>query len=165
MIQALLCRDVKSSAKWEVTMAPKAKNVAGSKQSRKGEAFGSSSGQEPVQKFGKKVVERYGWEWFKCQREVKYMGDEFVNKNVRYSRAAVVDRGRPVTDEEMETLADRYPLIESAAFLCRSGPTFLEPLDDDEATTDEAMDDEEEDDAVNEETNALMVFNGGDDEA
>ncbi|KAH0761477.1 hypothetical protein KY290_017550 [Solanum tuberosum] len=72
--------------------------------------------------------------------------------------------GRPVTDEDMETLADRYPLIESAAFLCRSGPTFLEPLDDDKATVDEAMDDEEDDD-VDKETNALMVFDGGDDEA
>ncbi|KAG5612369.1 hypothetical protein H5410_023650 [Solanum commersonii] len=46
----------------EVEMVPKVKSVAGSKRSRKGEASGSSSGQEPVQKFGKKVVERYGWE-------------------------------------------------------------------------------------------------------
>ncbi|KAG5590020.1 hypothetical protein H5410_040534 [Solanum commersonii] len=58
--------------------------------------------------------------------------------------------GQSVTDDEMETLADRYPLIESAAFLCRYGPTFMEPLDDDEVTTDEAMDDEK-DDAVDEE--------------
>ncbi|KAH0655825.1 hypothetical protein KY285_030707 [Solanum tuberosum] len=61
-------------------MAPKAKNVAGSKRSRKGEAFGSFSGREPVQKFGKKAVKRYGWEWFECQRESKYMCDEFVNE-------------------------------------------------------------------------------------
>ncbi|KAH0757937.1 hypothetical protein KY290_021430 [Solanum tuberosum] len=59
--------------------------------------------------------------------------------------------GRPVTDEEIETMAERYPLTEK-------------PLDDDEATADEAMDDEE-DDAVDEEANALMVFDGGDDEA
>jgi len=72
--------------------------------------------------------------------------------------------GRPVTDAEMETMAERYPLTESATFLCRTGPAFLEPLDDDEATADEAMDDEE-DDAVDEEANALMVFDHGDDEA
>ncbi|KAH0689203.1 hypothetical protein KY289_016561 [Solanum tuberosum] len=72
--------------------------------------------------------------------------------------------GLPITDEEMETLADRYPLIESAAFLCRSGPAFMEPFDDDEATADDAMDDSE-DDAVDEEANALMVFDGSDDEA
>ncbi|KAG5580086.1 hypothetical protein H5410_050713 [Solanum commersonii] len=52
--------------------------------------------------------------------------------------------GHPVTDDEMETLADRYPLIDSATFLCKSGPAFLEPLDDDEATANEAMDDDEE---------------------
>uniref|UniRef100_M1DZQ9 Uncharacterized protein n=1 Tax=Solanum tuberosum TaxID=4113 RepID=M1DZQ9_SOLTU len=71
--------------------------------------------------------------------------------------------GRPVTNEEMETLADQYPLFESATFLYRSGPTFLEPLDDDEATVDKAMDDEN--DVVDEEANALMVFYSGDDEA
>ncbi|KAH0679319.1 hypothetical protein KY284_020404 [Solanum tuberosum] len=72
--------------------------------------------------------------------------------------------GCPVTDEEMETMAERYPLTESAPFLCGTGPAFLEPLDDDEATVGEAMDDEE-DDVVDEEANALMVFDGGDDEA
>ncbi|KAH0757339.1 hypothetical protein KY290_020832 [Solanum tuberosum] len=71
--------------------------------------------------------------------------------------------GRPITDEEIETLADRYPLIENAAFLCRFDPAFLQPLDDDEATADEAMDDEE-DDAVDEKANALMVFDSGVDE-
>ncbi|KAH0754315.1 hypothetical protein KY290_024585 [Solanum tuberosum] len=39
--------------------------------------------------------------------------------------------GRPFTDAEMETMAERYPLTESATFLCRTGPAFLEPLDDD----------------------------------
>ncbi|KAH0661654.1 hypothetical protein KY284_026585 [Solanum tuberosum] len=72
--------------------------------------------------------------------------------------------GRPIIDDEMETMAERYPLTESAAFLCRTGPAFLEPLDDDEATIDEAMNDEE-DDVVGEEANALMVFDRGDDEA
>ncbi|KAH0644731.1 hypothetical protein KY284_032615 [Solanum tuberosum] len=343
-------------------MALKAKNVAGSKRSRKGEAFGASGSRESVQKFGKKAVQRYGWEWFACQQEAKYMGDEFVNevrlqsqfpdiyqtvnelglrfifenlgdcnltlvrefyanwltetkyktvpirgKDVKFSarilnellgtpncdhdefnnlkdklsyrdirhalcgvdltarweqskdtgrhntlnfanfnqatrkqfeveillrglitrflreegieeetmdmtvayhpdltgklvdvtRTKALDTshgpvlsaperqarddnvmarmfgmaelqlrigGHPVTDEEMETLADRYLLIESAAFLCRSGPAFMETLDDDEVTADEAMDDEE-DDAGDEEVNALMVFDGGDDEA
>ncbi|KAH0763513.1 hypothetical protein KY290_019586 [Solanum tuberosum] len=271
-------------------MVPKAKNVAGSKRSRKGEAFGSSSGREPLQNFGKKAVERCGWEWFECQREAKYMGDKFVNEvarvwlkivcsvllpakhltevtrdrvvlvymlmkgmpiNVgvilrqnmmkfrnnlrwrfcygglitRFLRAEGIEEetvdmtvayhpdltgklvdmtrikaldtshghvlfaqerqayddsvmarmfwmaklqlrigGRPVTDAEMETMAERYPLTESASFLCRTGPAFLEPLDDNEATVDKAMDDEE-DDVVDEEANALMVFDHGDDEA
>ncbi|KAG5609803.1 hypothetical protein H5410_021084 [Solanum commersonii] len=64
-------------------MEPKSKNIIGradSKQNKKGEAFGYSSGREPVRKFGKKVVERYGWESFKCQKESKYMGDEYVNE-------------------------------------------------------------------------------------
>ncbi|KAH0729888.1 hypothetical protein KY289_001076 [Solanum tuberosum] len=61
--------------------------------------------------------------------------------------------GRRVTDAEMETMAERYPLTESATFLCRTGPAFLEPLDD------------EEDNVVDEEANALMVFDHGDDEA
>ncbi|KAH0661209.1 hypothetical protein KY284_026140 [Solanum tuberosum] len=72
--------------------------------------------------------------------------------------------GRPITDEEMETLADRYILTETAVFLCRSGPSFMKPLDDDEATTDEAMDDEEAD-AVDEDANASIVFDHGNDEA
>uniref|UniRef100_M1DJE3 Putative plant transposon protein domain-containing protein n=1 Tax=Solanum tuberosum TaxID=4113 RepID=M1DJE3_SOLTU len=64
-------------------MAPKAKSVAegaGSKRNIKGEASDSSSSQEPFQKFGKKVVERYGHEWFECQKEAKYLGDEYVNE-------------------------------------------------------------------------------------
>ncbi|KAH0712076.1 hypothetical protein KY289_008035 [Solanum tuberosum] len=334
-------------------MAPKAKNVAGSKRNRKGETFGSSSAWEPIQKFGKKVVQRYGWEWFACQQEAKYMGNEFVNETVielglrfifdnsgdcnltlvrefyanwltetkykivpvrgkdvkfsarilnellgtpnydldelnnlkdkplyrdirhtlygvdstarllvymlmkgmhinvgaiqrqnmmkfrtnlrwrfcygglitRFLRAEGIEEetmdmtvayhpnltsklvdvtrtkaldtshghilsaqekqahddsvmarmfgmaelqlrigGRPVIDEEMATMVERYPLTESAAFLCRTSPAFLEPLDDDEAIDDEAMDDEE-DDVMDEEANALMVFDHGDDEA
>ncbi|KAG5629117.1 hypothetical protein H5410_000834 [Solanum commersonii] len=45
-------------------------------------------------------------------------------------------------------------------FLCKTSPAFLEPLDDDVATANEAMDNEDDDDAVDEETNALMVFDG-----
>uniref|UniRef100_M1DXM9 Putative plant transposon protein domain-containing protein n=1 Tax=Solanum tuberosum TaxID=4113 RepID=M1DXM9_SOLTU len=71
---------------------------------------------------------------------------------------------RHVTNDEMETMTERYPLTESAAFLCKTGPAFLEHLDDDEATVNEAMDDEE-DDVVDGEENALMVFDGSDDEA
>ncbi|KAH0725397.1 hypothetical protein KY284_001262 [Solanum tuberosum] len=73
--------------------------------------------------------------------------------------------GHSVTDDEMETLVDRYPLIDSTAFLCKSGPAFLEPLDDDEATADEAMDDDEEGAIVDGEANALIMFDGGDNEA
>ncbi|KAH0754601.1 hypothetical protein KY290_024871 [Solanum tuberosum] len=72
--------------------------------------------------------------------------------------------GRPVTNAEMATREERYPLIESAAFLCRTGPAFFEPLDDDEASADEAMGDDDED-AADEEANALMVFADGDNEA
>ncbi|KAG5583925.1 hypothetical protein H5410_044359 [Solanum commersonii] len=64
--------------------------------------------------------------------------------------------GRPVTDAEMATMAERYPLSESAIFLCKTGPAFLEPLDNDKA-----IDDEDDDDVVDKETNALMVFDGG----
>ncbi|KAG5580665.1 hypothetical protein H5410_051292 [Solanum commersonii] len=60
--------------------------------------------------------------------------------------------GHPITDEEMETLADRYLLTDSVSFLCRTGPTFLEPLDDYEAMVDE----EKDADVVDEEANALM---------
>ncbi|KAH0658257.1 hypothetical protein KY289_027005 [Solanum tuberosum] len=72
---------------------------------------------------------------------------------------------RPITDEEMETLADPYSLIENVACLCRSGPAFLKPLDDDEPIVDEAMDDEEEAADATYEVHALMVFDGSDDEA
>ncbi|KAH0655199.1 hypothetical protein KY285_030081 [Solanum tuberosum] len=76
--------------------------------------------------------------------------------------------GRPVMDNEMETLAERYPLTESATYICRIGPAFQKPLDDEEANVDEEMDDEEEEDDVDEDANTLMVFDGGrddDDEA
>ncbi|KAG5610679.1 hypothetical protein H5410_021960 [Solanum commersonii] len=190
-------------------MAPKAKSVAGSKRSRKGKAFGSSSGQEPMQKIVKKAVERYGWEWFECQKEAKYMGDEFVNEGIQEENVdmtvaqhpdligklvdvthtktlntshrpilSVLDRqdrddsimarmfgmadlqlrirGRPITDDEMETLADCYPLIDSAAFLYKSRPTFFKLVDDDEAIANEDIDgdddddDDDDDDAVDE---------------
>ncbi|KAH0650410.1 hypothetical protein KY284_030322 [Solanum tuberosum] len=42
--------------------------------------------------------------------------------------------GRPVTENEMETLAKRYPLTDSAMYMCRMGPAFQEPIDDDDAT-------------------------------
>uniref|UniRef100_M1DRM7 Uncharacterized protein n=1 Tax=Solanum tuberosum TaxID=4113 RepID=M1DRM7_SOLTU len=73
--------------------------------------------------------------------------------------------GRLVTDEEMDTLADRYPLTESATFLCRTSPTVLEPLDDNEATADEEMEDDDDANAVDDEANALMVFDKGRDDA
>ncbi|KAH0715322.1 hypothetical protein KY284_008227 [Solanum tuberosum] len=207
-------------------MAPKAKNIAsgaGSKRNWKGEAFRSSCSREPLQKFEKKVVERYGHEWFECQKEAKYLGDEFINevtegieeeldmsvarhpnligKIVDMTRTKALDMShgpvlsaqeqqarddsvmarmfgmaelqlrigdRTVTDEEMETLVDRYPLTDSATYLCRTRPAFQKPLDDDEVTADEGMDDDEEkDDGVNEDATALMVFDDDrdDDEA
>ncbi|KAG5572506.1 hypothetical protein H5410_062272 [Solanum commersonii] len=63
-------------------------------------------------------------------------GEETVDMIVAYHPDLMVaNRGHPI-NEEMETLADRYPLIESAAFLYRSGLSFLELLDDDEPTGD-----------------------------
>uniref|UniRef100_M1D9F4 Putative plant transposon protein domain-containing protein n=1 Tax=Solanum tuberosum TaxID=4113 RepID=M1D9F4_SOLTU len=72
-------------------MAPKAKNVVGSKRSRKGEESGSKN-WEPIQKFGEKAVLRYGWEWFECQREPKYMGDEYVHEVRLNSQFPVIYR-------------------------------------------------------------------------
>ncbi|KAG5628209.1 hypothetical protein H5410_013427 [Solanum commersonii] len=67
--------------------------------------------------------------------------------------------GYPITNEDIKTLVDRYPLTDNVAFLCRNGPAFLEPLDnDDEATAEEEMDEEDDDVVVDEETNTLMVF-------
>ncbi|KAH0712175.1 hypothetical protein KY289_008134 [Solanum tuberosum] len=175
-----------------------------SKCNRKGKASGSSSGPEPIWKFGKKFcygglithfLRANGIEEEVVDLTVAFHPD-LTGKIVDVTQTKALDTshgpvmltqewqarddsvmarvfgieelqlrigGRPVTDEEMVTLVDRYPLTESANFLCGTGPTFLEPLDDDEATTDEAMDEDDDDDAVNEEVNALMVIDGGDD--
>ncbi|KAH0757461.1 hypothetical protein KY290_020954 [Solanum tuberosum] len=52
--------------------------------------------------------------------------------------------GRPVTEDEMETLAERYPLTDSAMHMCRMGPAFQEPIDDNAATADEEDGSEED---------------------
>ncbi|KAH0716696.1 hypothetical protein KY290_012962 [Solanum tuberosum] len=70
-----------------------------------------------------------------------------------------------VTDDETESLAECYPLTDSAAYMCRMGPTFHEPLDDDVATTDETMDDEDDGADVDENATALMAFYGTSDMA
>ncbi|KAH0724926.1 hypothetical protein KY284_000791 [Solanum tuberosum] len=44
--------------------------------------------------------------------------------------------GRPVTEDEMATLAERYPLTDSTIYMCRMGPVFQEPVDGDDSTTD-----------------------------
>ncbi|KAH0725140.1 hypothetical protein KY284_001005 [Solanum tuberosum] len=238
-------------------MATKAKNVAGSKRNRKGKAFESSSGREPVQKFGTPncdpdefnnlkdkppyrdirhtlcgVDSTTRWEWSKDigrhntlhfanfdqgipinvgailrQNMMKFRNnlrwrfcygglitrflraegieEEAVDMTIAYhpdltERQARDDSvmarmfgikelqlrigGCLVIDAKIETMAEHYPLTESASFLCQTGPAFLEPLDNDEATADEAMDDTE-DNAMDEEANTLMVFDHGDDEA
>uniref|UniRef100_M1DVS2 Uncharacterized protein n=1 Tax=Solanum tuberosum TaxID=4113 RepID=M1DVS2_SOLTU len=66
--------------------------------------------------------------------------------------------GHPVTDEEIETMEKRYPLTETAMFLCRTAHTFLKHLDDDEATVDEAMDDDEDDDVDEEGKRKVATF-------
>lgn len=53
--------------------------------------------------------------------------------------------GRPATEEEMAALPSRYPLTESAMHMCRVGPGFQEPLDDDEPTEDEEEQEQEQD--------------------
>ncbi|KAG5571889.1 hypothetical protein H5410_061655 [Solanum commersonii] len=60
-------------------MDPKARNVAGSKRSRKGEASGLDN-RVPAQNFKKKAVKAYGLLWFDCQREPKYMRDKYVDE-------------------------------------------------------------------------------------
>ncbi|KAH0632964.1 hypothetical protein KY284_035750 [Solanum tuberosum] len=45
--------------------------------------------------------------------------------------------GHSVTEDEMATLAERYHLTDSAMYMCWMGPTFQEPIDDDDATADE----------------------------
>ncbi|KAH0765489.1 hypothetical protein KY285_001360 [Solanum tuberosum] len=52
--------------------------------------------------------------------------------------------GRPVTEDEMETLAEHYPLTDRAMYMCRMGPAFQEPIDDDDATADEKDGSEED---------------------
>lgn len=42
--------------------------------------------------------------------------------------------GRPMTDKEMDTLDDRYPLTHSVMYMCQIGPSFQKPIDDDDAT-------------------------------
>lgn len=63
----------------------------------------------------------------------------------------------------MEILAESYPLIDGAAYLCKTGPTFSKPVADDEPIADEATEDDEDDDA-RDEAKALMVFDQGGDE-
>ncbi|WMV40894.1 hypothetical protein MTR67_034279 [Solanum verrucosum] len=53
--------------------------------------------------------------------------------------------GRPVSENEMATLAERYPLTDIAMYLCRMGPAFQEPIDDDDDATVAEVDDSNED--------------------
>ncbi|KAG5591346.1 hypothetical protein H5410_041860 [Solanum commersonii] len=195
-------------------MAPKAKNVAGSKRSRKGETFGSSSGRDRC----KNLVKRMCKGTPKCDPDVfNDLKDKPSYRDIRHtlcgvdsnargtSRHAIAFHpdltgklvdvtttkeldtshgpilsaperqahddsvmarmfgmaelqlrigGRPVTDAEM--VAAHYPLSESAAFLCKTGLAFLEPLDDDEVTADEVMEDEK-DAIMDKKANVLMA--------
>ncbi|KAG5628219.1 hypothetical protein H5410_013437 [Solanum commersonii] len=101
-------------------MAPKGKNVAsgsGTKRSRKGAAIGSSSREPtnlPPQKFGKQAVIHYGKPgitvgWVAC------VGMDDVQLRIG---------GRLVTEDEMAPLVKRYPLIDSAIYMCQMGPVF-----------------------------------------
>ncbi|KAH0636624.1 hypothetical protein KY289_036539 [Solanum tuberosum] len=44
--------------------------------------------------------------------------------------------GRPVTEDEMETLAESYPLTNSTMYMCQMGLAFQEHIDDDDTTSD-----------------------------
>ncbi|KAG5576664.1 hypothetical protein H5410_056798, partial [Solanum commersonii] len=252
-------------------MAPKSKNVAsgsGTKRGRKGEAAESSSratNNLPPQKFGERALMHYGKDWYVCQQESKYLGDEYVDEGrlqqefpnihaqinalglpyvfmnqgecnlslvhefyvnwntrrveinkgfiqdswVRFSMEAlneflgtpncdtidflamierppyrdirhtlcgvnsivrpvlsVIDRqahddswmgrmsgmaelqlrigGRPVTEDKMETLEERYPLMDSAMYMCQIGLAFQEAIDNDDATANEEDGSEED---------------------
>ncbi|KAG5628010.1 hypothetical protein H5410_013228 [Solanum commersonii] len=67
-------------------MAHKSKNVAsgsGTKRGRKGEAAKSSSratNNLPPQKFGERALMPYGKDWYGCQQESKYLGDEHLGE-------------------------------------------------------------------------------------
>ena len=45
--------------------------------------------------------------------------------------------GRPVTKEEMDTLVD--PLTDSVMHMCRMGPAFQEPINDDDTDEDDGL--------------------------
>uniref|UniRef100_M1DS73 Uncharacterized protein n=1 Tax=Solanum tuberosum TaxID=4113 RepID=M1DS73_SOLTU len=45
-----------------------------------------------------------------------------------------------VTEDELETLAERYPLTNSAMYMCWIGPVFQEPIDDYDALLMKRMD-------------------------
>ncbi|KAH0652424.1 hypothetical protein KY289_030102 [Solanum tuberosum] len=42
--------------------------------------------------------------------------------------------GRQVTEDEMATLTERYPFMDSAMYMCWMGPAFQEHIDDDDVT-------------------------------
>ncbi|KAG5590000.1 hypothetical protein H5410_040514 [Solanum commersonii] len=152
-------------------MAPKAKNVAGSKQSRKGEASRAQGIEKEAVDLtiaflpdltGKlvdvtqtKALDMSHGPVLSAQERQAH-DDSVMARMFDMAELQLQIRGRSVIDEEMENLADRYLLTKSAASLYRIGPAFLEPLDDDEATADEVMEDEE-DDVNDEKANALMV--------
>lgn len=61
-------------------------------------------------------------------------------------------------------MAECYPLIDSAAYLCKTSLTFSDLADDNKPTTHKAIDIAEEENIVDE-TNAILVFDHGGDDA
>ncbi|KAG5595978.1 hypothetical protein H5410_037210 [Solanum commersonii] len=45
--------------------------------------------------------------------------------------------GLPMTEDEMATQVEHYPLTNSTMYLCWMGPSFQEPIDDDDVTANE----------------------------
>ncbi|KAG5580894.1 hypothetical protein H5410_051521 [Solanum commersonii] len=69
------------------------------------------------------------------------------------TKALDISHGLVLSSQERQTrddsvMARMFGMAEFATFLCKTGPAFSEPLNDDEATADEAMDDDEEDYAI-----------------
>ncbi|KAG5606869.1 hypothetical protein H5410_028361 [Solanum commersonii] len=139
-------------------MAPKSKNVAGSKRSRKGVA--SESTQNEIQEQYEVVVLLWRVDYplsegpgdrgkgLRFDHCFSLGSDGVMARMFGMAELQLRIGGCPVTNVEIETMVERYPLSESADFLCKTGPTFSKPLDDDEATADEKIDDEEENDVV-----------------
>ncbi|KAG5611527.1 hypothetical protein H5410_022808 [Solanum commersonii] len=213
-------------------MDPKGKNIAsglGTKRSRKGAGTGSSS-REPNNlppKIWRASCLHYGKNWYECQQESKYLGDEYIDegrlrqefpnilakinalglqyvfmdqgectlslvcefyvnwntRRVEINKGFIRDSwvrfyiealdeflstlncddaellgGHPVTEDEMDTLAKRYLLMDWAMYMCQIGPAFQEPINDDNATGDDedgSVEDESDDTGLgDDDTNA-----------
>uniref|UniRef100_M1DAB9 Uncharacterized protein n=1 Tax=Solanum tuberosum TaxID=4113 RepID=M1DAB9_SOLTU len=139
-------------------MAPKSRNVEGGAGSKR-------LGREMLSGVARLFSNNLASKWW------NNMGKSGSNAKMKLDtsamslsmRVATLDGGCLITDDEMENLAECYPLTYSVAYMCRICSVFQEPFDDDEGTADEGMDEEDDDD--DDDANALMVFDGASDVA